>query len=308
MIDHPLGIPASPLRKRPEPVDRYWTEPAWVSESRRRRRRLLIGGAIGVAVIVVCLAAFVFVHARDNYIAGKRALAAGDYALAIRHLGAAKIAGRPYADARALLAQAVSLSNVHSQFLSGSRPSAASLTLRRATALFQASRYDAAERLVAGLPVRLPPAAAARLSASGNVAVAGLLLLVGADHALAAGNPSVARSDAGAVLVLYPGCTPAKALAAEAARRLSAAPYARSAAALAATSHWSLARIAARRAVRIDPAYPGMAALLVRINAAITRRNAARAAAAASAAASAGSTAPVTTTPAPPTITTPAPP
>ena len=300
MVDHPLGFPAPLSRKRPDPVDPYWTEPFWVSESRRRRRRLLVFGGIGLAAAVACLAAFVVVNARDNYVAGKRALASGDYALAIRRLGAAKMVGRPYADARTLLAHAVALADTQTQLTTTLRPTAVSLTLRRATSLFQAGHYAVAEKLITGVPARLPRAAVTRLTSSGNPAAAGLLMLVGAKRALAAGDPVVAGRDAATVLSLYPRCAPAKALGAEAARRLSGAPLFARATTEAAARRWSLARTDARAALRADPAYPGAAALLARIDAAIAQRKQAakaKAAAAAAAAASSSNTRTVNPTP-----------
>ena len=308
MVDHPLGFPAPPLRQRSGPVDPYWIEPAWVSEGRRRRRRLLIAGAVGLVAVLAIVAAFVVLNARANYIAGKQALAAGDYGLAIRRLHAATIVGRPYADARTLLAQAVTFSTAQSLTAGQAPTTAASRSLRRAAALFEAGRYAEAERVAGDLAVRLPPVVAARLAAAGDGAVAGLLLLTGAQHALAAGNPSLARRDAAAVLLRFPECAPAQALRDEAARRLQAAPFAGRAAALAAARRWSLARTAVRTTLRIDPAYPGMAVLLQRIDAAITQRKAAKAAAAAAAAAASSSSNPVTSTPTAPAAPQPPPP
>ena len=112
----------------------------------------------------------------------------------------------------------------------------------------------------------------------------------GAEQALAAGDTTAASRGAAAVLERFPACAPAKALSA---RRRGAARRALCprAATLAAARHWSLARAAARTTLRIDPTYPGMAFLLARINAAITKRNAAKAKAAAAAAATAAAAA-----------------
>ncbi len=179
------------------------------------------------------------------------------------------------------------------------RPTAATLTLRHAAALFQAGHYAQAQTLVAGLTSRVPPAAAARLSNTGSAAVAAVLLLVGADHALAAGDWRTAGADAAAVLLRYPALRPRRGAGrrgrSPAARR-SRSPSTRGA--LAAAGHWTAARKAARQTLRIDPAYPGAAALLARIDATLARRKAAtKAKAAASAAPAPTSTAPAAPTP-----------
>ncbi len=138
----------------------------------------------------------------------------------------------------------------------------------------------------------MPPVVAARLSTGGDPAVAAVLLLVSANHAFATGDWRMARTDAAAVLLRYPHCGPAAQLAAEAARRLRAGPLALHAAALAAAGRWAAARKAVRQTLRIDPAYPGAAALLARIDATLASRKAAAKAkaAAASAATAAAST------------------
>ncbi len=312
MVDQPVGFPTPLPRKRPESVDPYWTESPWAS---RRWRRVLLG-AVGVALVLAVVTTIIVVRARDNYLAGTRALAAGQYDIAIRRLSAADMVGRPYADARTLLAEAETLANGQAQYLSSLQrrlpPNAATLTLRRAATLFQSGHYAAAEKLVADVEVRVPPAVAARLQTASNAAVAALLLLNGAEQALAAGDTTAASRGAAAVLERFPACAPAKALSAEAARRVRAAPFAQRAATLAAARHWSLARAAARTTLRIDPTYPGMAFLLARINAAITKRNAAKAKAAAAAAATAAAAAAAantaTVTPAPVKSVAPQPP
>lgn len=249
---------------------------------------------------------FEVVDARRNYEAGVRALLAGDYHVAVQRLGAATVLGRPYADSRTLLAEATSLSrglgNDSVAPLSDAPPSGASLTLRRAAALFATGRYATARDMVAGLQLRLPAAAAARLAQTGNTAVASLLLLVTAERLLAAGDWHTAAADATVVLARYPRCGPASDLAAEATRRGAAAPLFARATGLADASRWTLARGALRQALAVDPAYPGGAALLTRIDDAIAARKAAQAAAAAAAAAPSGGggTAPPPTTAPPP--------
>jgi len=306
LVDQPLRAPARQLwpRAGDEPYSTY-----------ERRRRLRVVALVVLLVIVVgAVFGTLVLRARDNYIAGQRALAAGQYGLAIQRLSAANVAGRPWANAHALLDQAVTLSMGRTQYATAlqgaARPTAASLTLRRAATLFEAGRYAQAQAALADLPSRVPPAAAARLSAAGSPAAAAVLLLVGAAHALAAGDLRTATSDAATVLARYPGCVPARSLIDEAARRQRAAPFDSRAATLAAAGRWKLARTAVRRALAIDPAYPGAAALLARIDAAITRRAAAAKAkaAAAAAAASTSTTPPATTAPAPAPAPAPPPP
>lgn len=313
MVDRPFGFPVPPPRERPEPVDPYWVEEYWASKERRRRRRLLALVAVGIALAIVGAGALVVMNARANYEAGKHALAAGDYDVAIRRLAAAEMVGRPYADAQKLLAEAVGLANGQTQdlgVLQRTLPlTTESMTLRRAAGLFQAGRYAKAEALTAGIPVRLPLAVAARLASVDNAAVASLLLLAGAEHALAVGDTTVARRDAAAVLMRYPSCAPAAAVSAEAARRDRAAPMYRRAATEVAARRWSLARTNVRAALRIDPAYPGATALLAQVDAAIAeRKQAAKAAAAAAAAAAARSSGSATVNPTPVTSTAPQPP
>jgi hypothetical protein len=288
-----------------------------VYERRRRRRRLLIAGVISAALLVVLVAAFLVLSARADYLDGKRAIAAGDYDLAIRRLDDANVVGLPYSNAHSLLAQAVALANGQTQYNTylSAAPTAATRDLRRAAALFQAGHYTAALRQVRGLSGRVPPAAARALSTRSNGAVAALLLLAGAEQAFAAHDWSVAGSTAADVLVSYPRCGVAAALAAEADRRGRAEPIALQAAALVARGHWAAARAAARRALLIDPAYPGAAALLARIDATIAHRKALarkKAAAAAAAKAKAKATtpsAPATSPPPPaPAKSTPPPP
>ena len=244
-------------------------------------------------------------QARNNYIAGQRALAAQQYGVAIQRFTAAQVMGRPYADAHALLNRAVALSMTQPKYAadlrSASTPSAASLTLRRAATLFESGHYAAAQSLMADLPSRVPPAVAARLASTGNAAAAAVLLLAGADQAFAAREWRTAGADAAAVLVRYPHCGPAAALAAEAARRVRADPFALRAARLAAAGRWKAALTVVRQTLRIDPTYPGAATLLARIDAALARRRAATAAkaAAAKAAATAASTSTTVTPPAP---------
>ncbi len=273
---------------------------------RRRRLRVVAVIVLGVALIVACLGVLVL-KARSNYIAGQRALAAGQYGLAIQRLSAAEVIGRPYANAHALLNDAVALSFSQAEYttaLHGStRPTAATLTLRRAAALFQAGHYPEAQALVAGLTSRVPAAVATRLSTTGSSAAAALLLLVAGDQALAAGNWGTARADAQSVLLRYPRCAPAAALSAEAARRQRAQPLALHAAALVAAGHWAAARKVARQTLRVDPTYPGAAALLARIDATLASRKAAakaKAAATSTAPTSTATTAPAPVTPAPP--------
>jgi tetratricopeptide (TPR) repeat protein len=268
---------------------------------RRRRLRALAIVVLGVALVAAGFAALVL-KARSNYIAGQRALAAGQYGLAIQRLSAAEVVGRPYGNAHALLNDAVAMSFAQTEYATvlhgAARPTAASLTLRRAAALFESARYTEAQSLVAGLTSRVPPAAAARLSVTGSAAVAAVLLLVGANQALALGDWRTAGDDAAVVLLRYPRCGPAASLAAEAARRQRAAPLTRHAAALAAAGHWTAARKAARQALRVDPAYPGVAALLARIDATLAHRKAAaKAKAAASTATAPTSTATTAPTP-----------
>jgi tetratricopeptide (TPR) repeat protein len=304
LVDLPLKVPAPRPWPRAEKVDSYWTHERW-----RRRLQVLAITIVSVALIAAGFGALVL-KARANYIAGQRALAAGQYGVAIDRFNAAQVAGRPYADARTLLSDALSLSNLQAEYFTtlhdASRPTAATLTMRHAAALFQSGRYTQAQALLSGLHSRVPPAVMTRLSTVGDSAVAAVLLLAGANQAFAAGAWTVAAQDAADVLVRYPRCGPATALAAEAARRARAQPLALRAAALAAAGHWKAALKVVRQTLRIDPAYPGATALLARIDAALASRRAAakakaaasRAAAAAAAAAATTSTS-VTTRPAP---------
>lgn len=301
MLDQPLRAPVSRRWTRADQNESYWT-----LERRRRRWRLVAVVALAV-LLVGGGGATLILQARANYQAGRQALAAGEYGLAIQHLSAARVAGVPYADARKLLSDAVTLSITQSQYTtavsSGWHPTAASLALRQAAALFAEGHYRAALGRLPSLPGRLPPAVVlARLSAADGAVVA-VLLLAGANQAFAAHDWRLAGQDAAGVLARYPGCTPAAALAAEAARRVQAQPFARRAARLASAGRWKPARVAARRTLQIDPAYPGAAALLTRIDAALAHSKAARAraaAAAAAAASAAAASAPSGTTSSPP--------
>jgi tetratricopeptide (TPR) repeat protein len=174
------------------------------------------------------------------------------------------------------VALSISQSQYASQVRDVSHPTAASRALRQAAALFEKGRYGAALARLAGLPGRLPAAVAAARLPAGS-AVAAVLLLASANEAFAAHDWRVARDDAAGVLARYPRCAPAAALAAEAGRRTRAEPFAVRAAGLAAAGRWKAALVAVRRALRIDPAYPGAAALLARVDATLARRKAAKA-------------------------------
>ena len=191
MVDQSFRAPSPPpLWPRPEQI-----EPYYLYERRRRRHRLLVSGAVVLALLVVVAAAFLVLNARGDYLDGKRALAAGDYDLAIRSLDSAKIAGFPYPNAHGLLAQAVALANGQAQYDTylTVTPTAATRDLRRAAALFQAGRYNAALTQVRGLSSsRVPPVVARALTARSNGAVAALLLLAGAEQAFAAREWGVA--------------------------------------------------------------------------------------------------------------------
>jgi tetratricopeptide (TPR) repeat protein len=275
MLDQPLRTPVAGRWTRAEHDESYW-----MYERRHRRWRLLAVTAL-VVVLVGGGGATLVLQARGNYLNGQRALAAGEYGLAIQQLSAARVAGLPYADAHKLLNDAVALSISQSQYASQvrdvSRPTAASLALRQAAALFARGHYSEALARLAGLPSRLPPAVAAARLPAGSGAVAAVLLLASANEAFAAHDWRVARDDAAGVLARYPRCAPAAALAAEAGRRTRAEPFAVRAAGLAAAGHWKAALVAVRRALRIDPAYPGAAALLARVDATLARRKAAKA-------------------------------
>jgi hypothetical protein len=284
MSDQPLRAPVAGRWARAERDESYWAY-----ERRHRRWRLLAVTAL-VVVLVGGGGATLVLQARANYLNGQRALAAGEYGLAIQQLSAARVAGIPYADAHKLLNEAVTLSISQSQYASQvrdvSRPTAASRALRQAAALFAKGHYSEALARLAGLPSRLPTAVAARLPASSG-AVAAVLLFASANEAFAAHDWREAGADAAGVLVRYPECAPATALAAEAGRRMRAEPFAVRAAGLAAAGRWKAALVAVRRTLRIDPAYPGAAALLARIDATLARRKAARAKSAAARAAAA---------------------
>jgi tetratricopeptide (TPR) repeat protein len=268
-----------------------------------------VPGGLTLLAVAVAAVALVVVQARQNYEAGLHDLLAGRYGAAVAQLHRATVLGQPYADSRRLIAQATTLareSAADRAILAGDPPtSQASLTLHQAAALFATGDYGAALDRVRGLPLRLPSHVAARFATSDS-AVAGLLLLVSAERLLAAGDWRTAGTDASLVLARYPRCGPASALAAKAARRGRAAPLFARAAALAGERHWVLARRALRRALAVDPTYPGVAALLRRVEHAITAR-AAAAAAAAAAASSSSSTAGATTT-TPPATSAPPPP
>ncbi len=85
-------------------------------ERRRRRWQTLVIVVVVVVLVAAGLAALVM-KARNNYIAGRQALAAGQYGLAIQKLSAAEVIGRPYADAHALLSNAVALSMGQTQYV-----------------------------------------------------------------------------------------------------------------------------------------------------------------------------------------------
>ena len=155
------------------------------------------------------------------------------------------------------------------------RPTAATLTLRRAEALFQSGRYTEAQALLQRITSRVPSAETTRLTASISPAAAAVLLLVGADQAFAAHHWRLAGVDASGVLFRYPRCGPAATLAAEAARRLRAKPLVVRAVALAAARRWTTALADDRRALHIDPSYPGAAALYARIHSTLARQRAA---------------------------------
>jgi len=288
MLDQPLRAPVAGRWARAEHDESYWAY-----ERRHRRWRLLAVTAL-VVVLVGGGGATLVIQARANYLNGQRALAAGEYGLAIQQLSAARVAGIPYADAHKLLNEAVTLSISQSQYASQvrdvSHPTAASRALRQAAALFAKGHYSASLARLAGLPSRLPAAVAARLPASSG-AVAAVLLFASANEAFAAHDWRVASADAAGVLVRYPECAPAAALAAEAGRRMRAEPFAVRAAGLAAARRWKAALGAVRRTLRIDPTYPGAAALLARIDATLARRKAAKAKSAAAQAAAAKSAA-----------------
>jgi tetratricopeptide (TPR) repeat protein len=284
-------------RRWPAPFDRYAPH-----ERRRRRLRLVLICASGVALVVAGVAVWALSSARSTYLAGERALVAGDYPLAARRFSEAKMIFWPYADARALASSSLALANGQSQELSSLwrplTPTTETRSLRRAAALFQDGRYAPAQALVGTLHSRVPVGVGRALAARSNTAVAALLLLVGADQAFAARDWSAAAQRAAGVLVLYPRCGPAAALAAETGRRLRAEPLDARASALVAASRWSAARTIVRRALSIDPSYPGAAAMLRRINATLAHRKAAAAAAARAAAAAARvTTPPASTTP-----------
>jgi len=287
------------------PAPRYWAAaqqvgPSWLYERRRRRLRLLVISIVTVALIAAGFAALVM-KARANYLAGQQALAAEQYGLAIQRFSAAQVMGRPYADAHALLSDAVALSMAQPEYVSdlsvASRPSTATVQLRHAATLFQSGRYAEAQTLLADLPTRVPPAVAVRLASGGDAAVAALLLLVGANHAFAAREWLLAGKDAAGVLLRYPRCGPAASLAAAAARRMRAEPLALHAARLAAAGRWKAALKVVRQTLRIDPAYPGAAALLAQIDATLAHRKAAAAKAAAGKAKAAAGSATVAPTP-----------
>jgi tetratricopeptide (TPR) repeat protein len=307
------------------PAPRFWSrtdqfEPHWVYEHSRRRLRFLV---LTIAIVVVCVAlafagrAALVAKARGDYIAGQQALAAGQFHVAIQHLRAAEVMGRPYADAHALLNDAIALFNGQREYVAAltgtSQPTTpASRALRQAAAFFAAGHYSEALARLAGLPSRLPPAVAAARLPAGSGTVAAVLLLVSANEAFAAHDWRVAGADAAGVLARYPRCAPAAALAAEAGRRTRAEPFAVRAAALAAAGRWKAALVAVRRALRIDPTYPGAVALLARVDATLARRKAARAkvaaakaAAKAAAAKAAARSAAAATTPSVPSYTPP---
>lgn len=273
--------------KAPEP--RSWSpaeqvEPYWVYDRPHRRLRLLVIAMsiiiVGVALVVAGYAALV-AKAHGDYISGQQALAAGQYHDAIQQLRAAEVMGRPYADARALLNDAIALSNGQREYvaaLNGTlQPTAATLTLRRGAALFQSGRYTTAQALLADLSSRVPPAVTVRLSTSSNAAVAAVLLLVSANQAFKTREWRLAGADAVSVLLRYPRCGPAAWLAAEAARRVRAEPLALRAVALTAAGRWVAGLKVVRQTLRVDPSYPGAAALLARIDATLAHRRAAAA-------------------------------
>jgi tetratricopeptide (TPR) repeat protein len=236
---------------------------------------------MSVAAIVILIALGLGVllwQARDNYLAGKRALEAGAYSVAIERLNAAKVVGVGYADSNALLAHAVTLSQQATEYASllrggGSRPTAATRHLSRAAQLFATGDYAQAMALVpAGLSGRFPPEVLALRASARSSAIVSLLLLVQAQHAFAAGGWQAAAARAHDVLARDPRCTLAENLAARADRRALAEPYVTHARALAGAGHWLLAQSAVRQALRIDPTYPGAAALLAHITASIPKK------------------------------------
>ena len=251
-----LPVPPAPPRRRSTGE----LEPHWVSARRRQRHRLLL---IGTVLLVVAVFVDVLLVARANYLDGKRALRTDAYLTAVGHLRSATVLGVSYHDARSLLGQASTLARVEAEYgsaMPGSAPAAASRLLERAAGLFTAGHPDQAEALIAGRRLQFSSDVLLSRLASGHDAVAAVLLLAGADQALATGDWQAAASQAQSVLARYPGCAPAAALAAVADRRVRAEPFARRGLALAHGGHWRLALTALHRALAIDPTYPAAAA------------------------------------------------
>jgi tetratricopeptide (TPR) repeat protein len=283
-------LSTAPRQWRSEPRD----EPFWAHERRHRFIKLGAWAVVVVVVITAGLGALVW-QARQNYLAGERALAVGAYGTAIDRLNAAKVAGFAYADSDALLTRAVTLSQQAADnaavLRGGVQPTAATRRVDRAAGLFAAGHYAQALALIpAGFSARFPPAVLGLRTTAQGAPLVSLLLLVRAQSAFAAGAWQVARADAQGVLARDSACTPAADLAARAERRALAQPYVARAKALASSGNWRAASSAVHRALRIDPTYPGAAALLARITATIAQKKAAAAA----------TSAPAPTTPTPP--------
>ena len=292
--------------------------PLWMVERRRRRLRLVVGLAV-VVVTVIAAAAFLALRARANYLDGKAAFAAGSYSTAIADLGNADIAGVPYADAHELLQRVLALSLVNAEnaaLLQNVHPTSASRDLRRAVRLFGAGRYDEAVAAVPTGQTKVPLAVLGARPATGGPAMSGLLLLVAAERDLAAGKWAVAAAEAQLVLARAPDCRPALLMMGTTGHRELARPKMLRAERYAAVGYWRLAARYARAALRLDPTYPGAAALLARAEANITKRSRQTTPAATSSSSSAGSTSSSTSSgtttqpsnPAPPVPSKPTPP
>ncbi len=268
-----------------------------------------------ILAVALALVGMLVVGARADYLDGKRALEAGDYRAAIAHLESAEVAGIPYGDARSLLDQATTFAQDYEAEYTlalqvGSAATAESRRLRRAVELFTSGHAVQAEALISRWSVRFPVNVLSSRLATGNGAVAALLLLAGARNALTVGDWQVAANEAQGVLVRYPDCAPATALAALADRRVRAETFVLRASALAKAGRWQPALAAVKTGLAIDPSYPRAAALRAHIETVLHRRSAARARARAAAArrrAAAAAAAAAPAAPAPAPVTNPRP-
>ena len=190
LVDQPLRAPARQLWPRAGENEPYWMYErrrgagVWLSDRRSRRgaRRRLH------AACSSC-------KARSNYIAGQRALAAGNTASPFSDSARPRSPGRPYADARALLGNAVALSFDQTEVRGRREQRRPGPPPRHSRCVapprsFEAGRYPEAQALVAGLPQ-------SRAARGGSATVGRRQLGGGRDTAAGRRRPRLSRRATG---------------------------------------------------------------------------------------------------------------